>query len=149
MDTQNIVVAVDFSEPSNRALRTAIEIARKERATLHIVHALELPTPIYSTYAFEVPGNYMAAARAEAQRLLEDAVKDATECGVTAQSHLCATPASTALADSARELGADLMVVGTHGHTGLKHFALGSVAERIIRHASCNVLVVRDKETAA
>jgi len=140
---ETILVAVDFSEPSKQALETAIELARREGAVLHIAHALELPTPIFTTYAFEMPEAYLTSAREESQRLLQEAVDEAGRRGVEAKSHLLNAPAAMAIEEMAREVDADLVVVGTHGHTGLRHLALGSVAERVIRHAPCNVLVVK------
>ena len=139
---ETILVAVDFSAPSQHALDAAIGLAGRERAKLHIVHAVEVPT-VAKAYPFEVPTTYVTSARQDAQQLLEGAVKSAAERGVDAESHLSGAPASTAIDALAAELDADLLVVGTHGHTGLKHFTLGSVAERVLRGAPCSVLVVK------
>ena len=61
----------------------------------------------------------------------------------TATSHLSEVPAASAIVDMAEELEADLIIMGTRGHTGLKHVLLGSVAERTLRHAPCSVLTVK------
>jgi nucleotide-binding universal stress UspA family protein len=63
--------------------------------------------------------------------------------GVTATSQLSEFPAASAVLDLAERLGADLIVMGTRGRTGLKHVLLGSVAERTLRHAPCSVLTVK------
>jgi len=143
-----LLVAVDFSEPSKRALAKAIELARDLGGELHIVHALEPPPPVFTAYSFQLPEPFFEAARAEARRLLEEMTKQAADAGVDATGHLATPPPGTGIADAAVELGADLLILGTHGHTGLKHVALGSVAERTIRHAPCNVLVVKTREEA-
>ena len=138
---ETILVAVDFFAPSQPALDAAIALAGREGAKLHIVHSVESPT--FATAPFALPTAYVATARQEAQQLLEKAVKRAAERGVDAEGHLSSSPASTAIDALAAELDADLLVVGTHGHTGLKHFTLGSVAERVLRGAPCSVLVVK------
>ena len=63
---------------------------------------------------------------------------------MSATSHLSEVPAASAIVDLAEELGADLIIMGTRGHTGLKHVLLGSVAERTLRHAPCSVLTVKE-----
>ena len=140
---ETILVAVDFSVPSQHALDAAIGLAGRERAKLHIVHAVESPS--FATAPFEVQTMYVTSSRQEAQQLLEEAVKSAAERGVDAEGHLSGAPASAAIDALAAELDADLLVVGTHGHTGLKHLALGSVAERVLRRAPCSVLVVKER----
>jgi nucleotide-binding universal stress UspA family protein len=62
---------------------------------------------------------------------------------VSADSHLGTAPAAAAIADLAEEVGADLIVMGTQGLTGLEHVLLGGVAERTVRHAPCSVLTVK------
>ena len=63
--------------------------------------------------------------------------------GIQARSHLTEVPAAPSIARTAEDLGADLIVMGTHGHTGIKHILLGSVAERTLRLAPCSVLTVK------
>ena len=58
--------------------------------------------------------------------------------------HLLDGPTDKSIVDFARDENADWLIVGTHGHTGLKHIVLGSIAERVLRHAPCSVLVVRE-----
>ena len=125
---RTLLAAVDFSEPSKLALETAIGLAKQLDAQLHIVHALELPTPVFSTYSFQIPEYYLDTARTEARRLLEGSAKHAGDSGVDAQCHLAHQPPSVAIAEVANEIAADLVIVGTHGHTGIRHVALGSVA---------------------
>jgi len=141
---ETILVAIDHSAPSRRALEEAVALARRDGAELHIAHAIELPA-VATAYAFEVPATYMSSSREDGQRMLDEAVEHAAEHGVRAKSHLSCAPAPVAIDTLAEEVGADLLIVGTHGHTGLKHFALGSVAERALRHAPCSVLVVKER----
>jgi len=146
---ETILVAVDFSTHSQRALDEAIGLAQQEGARLHLVHAVELPAVPLVAYGFEVPTTYLSSAREAAQQLLEKAAKRAAERGVDAENHLCGAPADKGIVAVAAELRADLLVGGTHGHTGLKHLALGSVAERVLRRAPCSVLVVKERRDEA
>jgi nucleotide-binding universal stress UspA family protein len=146
---RSILAAVDFSENSDQALGTAIDLAKQTGAELHVVHALDLPIPIFNPYAISIPDALLTQAREEATRRLRETVEKVSKAGVKSKSHLTEVPAAPAIARLAEELGSDLVVMGTHGHTGLKHVLLGSVAERTLRLAPCSVLVVKGKGTAA
>jgi nucleotide-binding universal stress UspA family protein len=138
-----IVAAVDFSEHADQALDVAVEFAEQFGAELHLVHALDTRVPMMSPCDVVIPTAFMAEVRGAAASKLDSlAQKVATE-GVTAVSHLSEVPAASAIVDLAEELGADLIVMGTRGRTGLKHVLLGSVAERTLRHAPCSVLTVK------
>jgi nucleotide-binding universal stress UspA family protein len=146
---RSILAAVDFSENSDQALAAAVELAKQSAAELHVVHALDLPIPIFNPYAISIPDALVTQAREEASRRLRETVERLAREGLTAKSHLTEVPAAPAIARLAEELGADLVVMGTHGHTGLKHVLLGSVAERTLRLAPCSVLIVKQKGKAA
>ncbi|MEN8182232.1 MAG: universal stress protein [Myxococcota bacterium] len=141
---RSILAATDFSENAEHALTVAIELAGQVGAELHVVHCIDLPVPIFNPYALSIPDSILTQARDESIRLLQKAVKRAEDAGVGAQSHLGDAPAAAAISQLAEELGADLVVMGTRGHTGLKHVLLGSVAERTLRLAPCSVLTVKD-----
>jgi universal stress protein A len=143
---RSILVATDFSSDADRAVAVAIDLARQYGAELHVAHALDLPTPLFNPYAVSVPDGLVAQARDEARRRLRGAVEKVERSGLAAKSHLTEAPAPSALADLARELGCQLIVMGTRGHTGLKHVLLGSVAERTLRLAPCSVLIVKHVE---
>ena len=140
---RTIVVALDFSELSDAALETAIGLAKPGSAQLHLVHAFDVRVPFVTPYEVAVPDRLIQEARDAAARKLEKALQKARAAGVAAESHLEEVPASSAISRVAEEQGADLVVLGTHGHTGLKHVLLGSVAERTLRTAPCSVIVVK------
>ncbi|MEZ4216014.1 MAG: universal stress protein [Myxococcota bacterium] len=146
---KHIVVATDFSDTAELALDRAIELARHFDAELHVTHVFALPVPAVGVYDFAIPESGIREARESALRRLEGAAQKAVAAGVRTHTHLVATPTETGISDVAREVGAEMIVVGTHGHTGLKHVLLGSVAERVVRHAPCSVLVVRPDSSAA
>jgi nucleotide-binding universal stress UspA family protein len=138
-----IIVAVDFSEHADRALDAAIEFAKQFGAELHLIHALDVRIPMMTPYEVVIPTAFIEQARGAVRSKLEVLVQKAATEGVTATSHMTEAPAASAIVELAEELGADLVVMGTRGHTGLKHVLLGSVAERTLRHAPCSVLTVK------
>jgi nucleotide-binding universal stress UspA family protein len=138
-----ILVATDFSEHSARAVRAATSLAQRFGARLHLVHAFGLPVVTASPYDVVLTGGILDEARAQARRSLEEAAQEPRAAGVEVEVHLAHTPAPEAITEQAQELAADLIVMGTHGHTGLKHALLGSVAERTLRTAPCSVLTVK------
>jgi len=140
---RTILAAVDFSKPSDAAVAEAVDLASALGAKLTIFHAFELPVPAVSPYEVAIPEAYLEESRKAAGKRLEAARELAEGAGVTVESRLGEGPAARAISDAARDVGADLIVIGTHGHTGLAHLVLGSVAERTLRHAPCSVLTVK------
>jgi nucleotide-binding universal stress UspA family protein len=144
-----ILAAVDFSESSNFAFKAAVGLAKLFSVELHEVHAFEAPLPLFSSYGLSIPPDFISEARDAAARKLEKSCQTATAAGVSVKSHLGTAPAAGAIADMARRLGADLIVMGTRGQTGVKHLLLGSVAEHTVRDAPCSVLTVKGGGIAA
>ena len=146
---KKILVGTDFSEPSDAARRTAIELARRLGAELEIVH-VEEPLPAYAFSEGALPDlpRLQEEVRSWAEREVEQQAKEARAAGVPVTTAvLLGTPAN-AIVEAARTDGADLIVVGTHGRTGFERILLGSVAERVVRTASCPVLTVRNTPAA-
>jgi len=144
MHFHKIVVATDFSEFGERAVATATELAKRFGAELHLVHTLEIPIPLFEPYAVSIPADFVAESRKVATERLDEALGVAKASGLSGEVHLREVPAAPAIVAAAKEIGADLIVVGTHGHTGIKHVLLGSVAERTVRDSACPVLAVKD-----
>lgn len=140
---KRILVAIDFSSHSDLALDLAVEFAKKFDAKLDLLHVFDLPIPVVNPYEIAVPPAYVKDAEESARQKLEERRVKVAAAGVETEAHLASAPIATAITEAASETNADLVVVGTHGHTGLKHALLGSVAERIVRHAPCPVLTVK------
>jgi nucleotide-binding universal stress UspA family protein len=138
-----ILCPIDFSAGSRQALRTAIRIANEQGAELVILHAWHMSLPMEDgTYI--LPGNVLTEIGEDAQRGVDAAVREAKEQGAKQVAGKCVTGVPWAEITRMLEKQAfDLCVVGTHGRTGLSRVFLGSVAEKIVRHAPCSVLVVR------
>ncbi len=143
-DWKKICCPVDFSEPSRAALRVAVSLARRFGAELVLFHAY--PLPGYTLPEGSVlPSPHMLqelASQTDAQ--LERWRQEAESLGIAgvAAAQAVGDPAIE-IVNFARSSGTDLLVVGTHGRSGLRHAILGSVAERVVRHAACPVLTIR------
>ena len=142
---RTVLVPMDFSEAANAALDAAVGLARESGGTIHLLHAYELPLGTIPPYGVAVPEALLGQVRAAEARRLEKACHKVTAAGVACETHVVHGPAADAIAEAARSFGADLIVIGTRGLTGLKHVLLGSVAERTVRLAPCPVLTVRPR----
>ncbi len=146
MRFQNIAVAVDFSEHSDRAIERGAALAKQFGAKLHLVHVYGSAVLAEAMYGVSIPTNLNLEIRDAAAKKLEAVAEKIQTDGIDVESHLIYSTAAEGVAQIALKTEADLVVVGTRGLTGLKHLVLGSVAERIVRTAPCSVLVVRDDE---
>lgn len=152
-DIKRILVPIDFSANSSRALDYAYALALKFEAALHLVHVCEVPgtmTPALEAYA--------VAYADWSQRLGEEAEKQLiamtrTLRDVTVTTEVLFGPPAAAIVEAADTNDADLIVMGTHGHGAVMRLLMGNVAERVVRTAPCPVLTVREprqqKERAA
>jgi nucleotide-binding universal stress UspA family protein len=141
---RNILVPIDFSDTSRAALRFAADLAMRFDSRLHLVHVLA--DPFRQAWAAEAGlAEYAEGLAARREETLVALRALATE------EHLDPLRTTTRLVDGVahheileyvRRQGIDLIVMGTHGHGAFAHLLLGSVAERVVRHAMCPVLVV-------
>ena len=140
---RTILAAVDFSPHSAPVIDAAVTFARQFGAKVRLVHAYDIPIPLVSPYEVAIPEPYLEETRRIAAEKLAALVDRVGAEGVAVDSLLTEVPAAAAIVRAAEESKADLLVIGTHGHTGLKHLLLGSVAERTVRLAPCPVLTVK------
>lgn len=140
---KSICMPTDFSEASRPAFRTAIELAAHFDAELLLLYVQEIPALAYSLVP--VQGGVGEEMVADAFRLLDDWRGQAEAQGArrTSVTLLSGQGVSDEIVPFAAGHGADLIVMGTHGRTGLAHVLLGSVAEEVVRRAKCPVLTVR------
>jgi nucleotide-binding universal stress UspA family protein len=146
---RKILVAVDGSPASGKGLREAIRLARTEGAQLVIVHVVD-EYPGFGLLDAMLPGapgaDLVPALRAAGKKVLAKAVAVAQKQNVRAKGvlgEMLSGPAAGPIVREARKVGADLIVLGTHGRRGLRRLVLGSDAEQVVRTASVPVLLVR------
>ena len=144
MAFKKIMCPTDFSAGSKHALRVAIRLANESDGELVIAHAWHLPALAIGN-EFLLPADAVRTMLADEERGLEQAARDARELGAKRVTTVFLTGVPwTEIVDTVRNDPAfDLIVIGTHGRTGLPRVLLGSVAEKVIRHAPCCVLATR------
>ncbi len=145
MALTTIVVGTDLSQPSDHALDRAVALAELNKARLLLVHAQANDAPIaeVDNDMLERLGEVSAAVRAEEARQLGDRLAAIEARGVKIELVSRVGPPDEVLTAVAIEQHAELIVLGSHGHTGIARLLLGSVAAGTIRHATCDVLVCR------
>jgi universal stress protein A len=144
-----ILVPTDFSAASEEALHYAEALGARLGASLHVIHVV--PDPVLAStwteaYAYDL-GSLRSRLLAEAQRQLEALAQTITRPSVTTEA-MVGDPAKIIMT-TAEDRKADLIVMATHGRSGLSHFFMGSVTERVVRGASCPVMTVRAHGTVA
>jgi nucleotide-binding universal stress UspA family protein len=140
-----ILVPTDFSEPSEAALDYARTLARQFGATFHLLHVIELPstTGLFSSerYVPEDP-RFVSERMAQAKLRLARRLLPSDKARYRATKGILVGPAGNTIVKYAQEENFDLIVMGTHGRSGLTHVLMGSVAEHVVRTAPCPVLTV-------
>lgn len=146
----HIVVAIDNSDTSQRALQEAIRLAKDQHTKLHLVHIIDL--------SFAGEGgmwvgleDYIKSIREGANALIAVCEKKVKSEDVKVESYLIEMTGpderiGEQIVDAVRRLKGDLLVLGTHGRSGFRRFLLGGVAEEVIRIANAPILLVRAKE---
>jgi nucleotide-binding universal stress UspA family protein len=140
--TRKILCPVDFSTGSERALQKAEELARLLGAEIELLHAYQLPVLALPDAPVTVSPTYVADLTDRAERAIEPLREGLKARGVAATSRLVEGVPADVIVGRAAELGADMIVMGTHGHGGFRRFLLGSAAERVVRMATVPVLTV-------
>lgn len=139
-----ILIPTDFSPFARRALDYAVDLAARYDATLVVLHVQPIPVTYVPEAGFIAPPANDEALRVELEKSLAMVAAQAKEMGVTKLETLLGMgEAGNEIAQVATDQHCDLIVMATHGRGGLKRLVLGSVADKVIRHASCPVLMVR------
>jgi len=145
MKIDTILVPTDFSADAEKALSTAVDVAKLVDAKIVVLHAYHVDIPMASPMgsAYALPQGFYDELRSQATIQVENVAKGLADEGVEVIGVAHSEPAPVAIVEQAKSLPADLIVIGTRGLTGLKHVVLGSVAERVVRMAPCPVLTVK------
>lgn len=141
-----IVVAFDFSDTSVSALTYGLNIARTFGGRLHVMHVVDVIATSAAQFYPEGPGDPEARAVALTTNQLRSSLAAAGAGRETKPAVRVSTSPAAEICAYANEIHADLVVVGTHGRTGVSRALMGSVAEHVVRTAPCPVLVVRPHE---
>ena len=140
---KKILVPVDGSSTSNKALDQALQMAKDAHSQVRFIHAID---ELGYLSSYEYSGELMATAHKHATQILQTAMVAAQAANVPADTHLIDTPGQRlgqTVADEATSWNADLIVLGTHGRRGVGRVLLGSGAEQVVRMSPVAVLTVR------
>lgn len=142
---EKILCTTDFSSLSEKGVAYALDLAEMFKAEVKLVHIYSLPTYFALPEAAVIPSASFAADRSnELQRMMDATVAQYGDRGVVIHGLIKLGVSYEEITREADAFGADLIVMASHGHSGLAHAILGSVTERVLRLAHCPVLVVRN-----
>ena len=159
---QKILVAVDNSSISQEAFRKALSLAKVLSSNLHLIHVIVPVTQEYqdaSLIAFsggfypggmdEVVKETWSTLEKDGLSLLQDFCEQAQQAGIVAEFTQKIGQPEREIVEFAKEWGADLIAIGSHGRRGLNEFVLGSVSNYVLHHVSCSVLLIHPQESSA
>ena len=144
-DWKRICCPIDFSDASRAAMEVAADLTRRNGASLVLLHAYPVPGYTFPDGSVVASPRMMQELADQAQKHLEDWRLEAEKLvgAPTVRTETAVGEPAAEILSFARSSGQELIVLGTHGRTGLEHALMGSVAERVVRKAHCPVLTVR------
>jgi nucleotide-binding universal stress UspA family protein len=143
-DWKRICCPIDFSDTARAAMEVAVDLAKRFGAELLLLHAYPIPGYTFPDGSVVASPKMLEELAEQAERHLGEWKRDAEALGAPRVTIAKASgEPATEVVSFAAEQGIDLLVMGTHGRTGFTHALLGSVAERVVRRATCPVLTVR------
>jgi universal stress protein A len=143
MASQRFLVPIDFSESANQALEYAINLAGKLDAHLTLLHVIQSVPLGGVDMGVTLPYTYLQDLEAEITQSMEACLARVTAAGLEGDIVVVHGVPFHEVVETAKTQKVDLIVMGTHGRSGLQHVLLGSVAEKVVRLAPCPVLVAR------
>jgi nucleotide-binding universal stress UspA family protein len=143
---KKIIAAIDFSNATSGVISAATEMAKAFGAELHLLHVIEAE-PTYTAYGLspnEFPAihDFHVESRKRAQKALDGVVAEIATKGITTTAHLADGSPLLELESKTKEIGADFVILGSHGHSVVAALILGSVAEGMVRKAFVPTLVI-------
>ena len=143
IEVRRILVPVDFSESTPPLLEWAAHLAKEHGSAVILLHAYHLPVEFQQLEGAYLPPDFWASVKNEAEESMQRLASGLEAQGIHVEIAVCEGYAATVIVEEAANRDADLMVIGTHGLSGLKHLLLGSIAERVVQKAPCPVLTVK------
>lgn len=147
IEVRTILVPIDFSPNAQAVLEWAAHLAEEHQSRLVLLHVYHLPVDFQQLEGAYLPPDFWTQVKSDAAENLERAAAPIRARGIAVETVVREGYPATAIEEEARARHADLVVIGTRGHTGVKHLLLGSVAERVVQKAPCPVLAVKTDAT--
>jgi nucleotide-binding universal stress UspA family protein len=150
MNIQHILAPTDFSEPSAQGLRSALELAEAFSAKLLLLHVVEPPPyPVEGIVPSRLGATLLDDLERQAANDLAQMLPEAQRSRVEVTRSVVVGIPYRKIVEVAEAEKSDLIVMTTHGRTGLSHLVMGSVAEKVVRTAPCPVLTIRPTSVTA
>lgn len=147
LNLKKILVPIDFSESSKKALKYAIPFAEQFGATITLIHVVEESEyPAFVPLGMEQRRFVQGVKEKAKQKLTQLHQKFLSKARLSNRVLVQNGKPYEEITKAAHQMKADLIIIATHGFTGLKHALLGSTTERVVRYSKCPVLTVREKE---
>ncbi len=143
INIRRILVPIDFSEHAEYVIEWASHLALEHSSHLSLLHVYHLPVEFQQLEGAYLPPDFWTNVKKEADQTLSRYVGDIRQKGLAVEAVVREGYPATVIVDEATAQNADLIVIGTHGLSGLKHLLLGSIAERVVQKAPCPVLAVK------
>lgn len=140
---KRILVPIDFSEHAPPVIEWAGMLAEEHGSELVLLHAYHLPVEFQQVEGAYLPQDFWQSVKSEAEENLEAHAEALRKRGLNVTVVVREGYPATVIEDEAAEQDIDLVVIGTHGLSGLKHLLLGSIAERVVQKAPCPVLTIK------
>ncbi len=147
IDIERILVPVDFSDHARAVLEWAAHLAEEHGSRILLLHVYHLPVEFQQLEGAYLPADFWSNVKSEAEQQLGVEAEELRGRGLEVEALVREGYPATVIVEEACTRRADLVVIGTHGHTGLKHLLLGSIAERVVQKAPCPVLTVKSSES--
>jgi len=149
MTVHHMLVPIDFSPDAEQALDYAIALAQKLQAHVTLLHVIQLPLGVGADMGVWPSPAFFDELEAAIMGDMEGYLARDTAAGLAGEMVVVPGVPFQEILDTAKKRQVDLIIMGTHGRTGLKHVLLGSVAEKVVRLAPCPVLIARQPTSAA
>ncbi len=143
IEYRRLLCPVDFSDASDNAFQVATDLAVILKADLHVMHVFQMPASAIPEGGYEVPEAVVDKITDNLTKKLNEFVERISTSEINITTGLYKGFPHVEIINSADEINADMIVMGTHGRTGFSQLLLGSVAERVLRTSSVPVLTVR------
>ncbi len=143
IQVQRILVPLDFSDQAPMVLDWAAHLAKEHGSRVVLLHAYHLPVEFQQLEGAYLPPDFWSNVKVEAEQSLSRYAEELERRGIQVESVVREGYPATVIVDEAASQPVDLIVIGTHGLSGLKHLLLGSIAERVVQRAPCPVLTVK------
>ena len=147
IQVERILVPVDFSESAAAILEWAAHLAEEHGSRLLLLHAYHLPVEFQQLEGAYLPPDFWSNVKTEAEQSLARYAEEMKQRGLEVEQIVREGYPAAVIIDEAEAHDADLIVIGTHGLSGIKHMLLGSIAERVVQKAPCPVLTVKAQES--